>query len=71
MKIITGKVGESLHIGSNTQVTILGVEGSSARMQIDCHDSNTPNREAQGEALTSEQQAWSSAPIISGDWLGS
>lgn len=52
MLILTRKVGESIHIGDDVKVTVLGVKGGQMRLGIDAPNDVPIHRE---ELLTKKQ----------------
>ncbi len=55
MLVLTRKVGETLSIGDNVTVTILGIKGPQVRIGINAPKSVTVHREEVHERIRSEQ----------------
>jgi carbon storage regulator len=56
MLILTRRVGETLMIGDNTQVTVLGVKGNQVRIGVNAPKDVAVHREEIYERIHGEQQ---------------
>lgn len=57
MLILTRRTGESIMIGDDVVVTVLGVKGNQVRIGVDAPKEMTVNREEVHERIQQEKQA--------------
>ena len=55
MLILTRKVGETINIGDDVKVTVLGVKGNQARIGIDAPEAISVHREEIYEKIQNEK----------------
>jgi carbon storage regulator len=66
MLILTRRVGESLKIGEDVTVTVLGVKGNQVRVGIAAPKNIAVHREEIYERIKAEQSAGATEPVDKG-----
>mgnify|MGYP005643754411 CR=1 FL=1 len=66
MLILTRRVGETLMIGNDISITVLGVKGSQVRIGVDAPKEVAVHREEIFERINAEQGKAPDAPALQG-----
>ena len=71
MLILTRRVGETIMIGDDVAVTVLGVKGNQVRVGVNAPKETSVHREEIYERIKREEQAGNSAPRRASSEAGS